>query len=144
MAESSTCYVCPSCSSVNRVPDSRLSDSPVCGKCKSELLPDHPVELTDANFQVFIERTEVLTVVDFWASWCRPCLMMAPQFEAAAKILSPNYILAKLDTEAHSSSADPFQITGIPCLIAFRNGKEINRQSGAMDSDSIVRWVKEL
>ncbi len=144
MDENTTSFVCPKCTAVNRVPDSRLSETPVCGKCKTALLPDHPVELTDENFQKFVERTDVLVVVDFWASWCPPCRMMAPAFVEAAKSLLPNYMLAKLNTEEAPNSAGQFDIQGIPCLIAFRKGKEVARQAGAMGTDEIIRWVKNV
>ena len=144
MEETTISFVCPKCAAENRVPESRLLESPVCGKCKSALLPGHPPELTDENFSKFIERTGVLVVVDFWATWCPPCRMMAPEFVKAAKSLSPNYILAKLDTEEAPRSAGQFDIQGIPCLIAFRNGKEVARHSGAMGVDEIVQWVKSV
>ena len=132
MVEKTSNFVCPNCESVNRVPESRIMESPVCGKCKTALFSDHPIELTDENFQKFIDHTSVPVVVDFWATWCPPCRMMAPAFAEAASLLSPHFLLAKLDTEDAAESARSFDIQGIPCLIAFRNGKEIARQSGAM------------
>ncbi len=136
--------VCPSCSTVNRVPQSRMADEPICGKCKQALAPDSPIELTDTNFHKFVTRTGVPVVVDFWAAWCGPCRTMAPSFVAAAKQLSPIIILAKLNTEEASRSAAGFNISGIPCLIAFRGGKEVARQSGAMSTEQIVRWARSV
>ena len=137
-------FVCPSCSSVNRVPESRLNDQPVCGKCKQTLFPDHPVELTDANFQTFVTRTDIPVIIDFWAAWCGPCRMMAPAFAAAAAQLTPRILLAKLDTDSASRTASAFDIQGIPCLIAFRQGREIARQSGAMSTPQIVQWANSV
>ena len=137
-------FVCPNCLSVNRVPESRLGDQPVCGKCKQPLLPEHPVELTDANFEKFVSRTDVAIIIDFWAEWCGPCRMMAPEFAAAAAQLSPQILLAKLDTDAASRTAQAFNIQGIPCLIAFLNGGEIARQSGAMKTSQIVQWANSV
>ena len=142
--KTTTSFVCPNCTAVNRVLDSRRMESPKCGKCKTALLPDHPVELNDQNFQKFIERSGVPVVVDFWADWCNPCRMMAPEFVKAAQSLSPQYMLAKLDTVEASHSAGQYGIQGIPCLIAFQNGKEVARQSGAMRADDIIRWVKSV
>jgi thioredoxin 2 len=136
--------VCPDCLSVNRVPEARLADGPVCGKCKQSLTPGQPIELTDANFKKFLSRTDLPIVVDFWAAWCGPCQSMAPAFTAAAEQLSPNILLAKLSTEESQRSAAGFNITGIPCLIAFRGGKEVARQSGAMNAQQIVQWTRSV
>lgn len=136
-------FVCPSCSAVNRVPVQRMGDAPVCAKCKANLIPDHPVELTDRTFEKFISRTSLPVVVDFWASWCGPCQSMAPQFETAASRMSQRVVLAKLNTESNQAG-NQFNITGIPCLIVFKSGKETARQSGAMNSDQIVRWIESV
>ena len=144
MIESKINFVCPNCVAVNRVPESRLADNPICGKCKHSLLPSHPIELTDENFQKFVTRSDVVVIVDFWAKWCPPCRAMGPAFAQAAIELSPNFILAKLDTEEASRTADQFNIQGIPCLIAFKQGEEIARQSGAMRTDQIVQWVNSI
>lgn len=136
-------FVCIECLAVNRVPVDRLLDRPVCAKCKTRLIPDHPVELTDANFSKFISRTGALVVIDFWADWCGPCRAMAPNFAKAHTQLAPNVLLAKVDTESNRV-AIPFNITGIPCLIAFKNGNEIARQAGMMNTEQIVAWVNSL
>ena len=133
--------VCPSCSAINRVPGDRLGDGPVCGTCKAPLLDAKPVALTDATLSHFIAHTELPIVVDFWAAWCGPCKMMAPQFVEAAKLL-PRVRFAKVDTEAAPGVSARFDVRSIPTLIVFGGGKVIARQSGAMRASEIVRWVK--
>lgn len=141
MAES-VHIVCPHCSSTNRVPGSRLADKPKCGICKKSLFNALPLILTVRNFQKHIIQNNIPGVVDFWAGWCGPSKMMAPVFKQAAAQLEPYVRLAKVDTEAEQGLAAQFNIRGIPTLIIFRAGKEIARQSGAMDLSTLTHWIQ--
>lgn len=134
--------VCPHCMAVNRLPAGRLTQSPHCGRCKEALFQAHPVELNEASFDTMVSRNQTPVLVDFWAPWCQPCLMMAPQFERAAGALEPHLRLAKLNTEAAPGVASRFAIRSIPTLILFRDGRELARQPGAMDASGIQRWVQ--
>ncbi|MBK7533296.1 thioredoxin TrxC [Piscinibacter sp.] len=132
---------CAHCGTTNRVPDERLAQDPVCGRCGQPLLAGEPVELTDANFEAVTSRTELPVVVDFWASWCGPCRMMAPQFEQAAKELKGRALLAKVDTDANPQVATRFAIRSIPTMVKLQGGREVQRTSGAMQAGQIVGWV---
>jgi thioredoxin 2 len=136
--------VCPDCSGVNRVPASRLGETPVCGKCRAPLFQGHPVALGAATFAAHVERGDLPVVVDFWAPWCGPCRTMAPAFERAAADLEPQVRLAKVDTQAEPALAARFGIRGIPTLVVFRGGREVARQAGAMDAAGIVAWVRAV
>lgn len=133
--------VCPACSATNRVPDARLRDNPVCGKCGNALMPSHPVNLDDASFPAYVAKTELPVVVDFWADWCGPCKMMTPQFEAAARKL-PDVRFVKVDTEASPNASARYGIRSIPTQILFQQGREVARMSGAMREPEIVNWVQ--
>jgi thioredoxin 2 len=99
------------------------------------------MELTTATFARHAERNDIPLLVDFWAPWCGPCKMMAPQFQQAARLLEPKVRLAKVNTEAEPHLAAQFGIRSIPTLALFQNGREIARQPGAMGAQDIVRWV---
>ena len=133
--------VCPACRATNRVPDERLDDAPVCGRCKGALMAAHPVELDDAHLSGFIAGTGLPVLVDFWADWCGPCKMMAPHFAQAAEQL-PHVRFVKVDTEANPQASARNQIRSIPTLILYRGGKEVARQSGAIGSADLLRWVQ--
>src|SRR6185295_10392704 len=132
--------VCPHCDTTNRVLRERLAAAN-CGACKRQLFDAHPAELTAASFDRHVAANDLPLVVDFWAPWCGPCKMMAPAYEQAAARLEPNLRLAKLNTEDAPEIAARFGIRGIPTLIAFAGGREVGRQSGALDLSGIVGFV---
>ena len=134
--------VCPSCSAINRLPANKLAQGPKCGKCGAPIFTGKPAELTDQNFERHVSRSDIPVVVDFWADWCGPCKMMAPQFEQAAKQLEPEVRFAKLDTDAAQATAARFNIRSIPTIALFKGGREVARQAGAMGAADIVRWVR--
>ena len=131
---------CPHCHRKNRLPATHLTENGNCGACKETLFTGKPVDLSQSNFEQHLS-SDLPLVVDFWAPWCGPCLSMAPQFEAAAKILEPRMRLAKVDTEAEQSLASRFAIRSIPTMILFQAGRELARQSGATGTAQIVQWA---
>ena len=135
--------VCPHCEKINRINPARLGESPKCGHCHQSLFTGHPLELTTASFRRHIEHSDIPLLVDFWAPWCGPCQMMAPQFVAAAAELEPAVRLAKVNTDVETALASEFTIRSIPTLAMFKRGREIARQAGAMGKSDIIRWVRQ-
>jgi len=135
--------VCTHCKSTNRVPDERLAQDPVCGRCSQPLLGGEPVTLTDADFDAVVGKTELPIVVDFWAPWCGPCRMMAPQFERAAQQLKGRALLAKVNSDDNPRTAARYAIRSIPTLVMLERGNEVKRMSGALQTPQIVGWVAQ-
>lgn len=134
--------VCPHCSAVNRIPASRMGAGK-CGKCGAALFPGKSIELTDENFNRQISRNDLPVLVDFWATWCGPCRMMAPVFEQIAAQKQNVLRVGKLETEQSPQTSARFGIRSIPTLILFKGGREVARASGAMSLADLTRWLQQ-
>jgi thioredoxin 2 len=132
---------CAHCGATNRVPAARLGDDPSCGRCGQALLAGEPVELTDANFDAVVSKTDLPVVVDFWAPWCGPCRMMAPAFEQAAAQLKGRALLVKVNSDDNPLTSSRFGIRSIPTLVKLDHGRETNRRSGALPAGQIVAFA---
>jgi thioredoxin 2 len=133
---------CLECGQVNRVPGDRLEAGPKCGTCGTPLLDGKVRAIGPDVLDKAVRNDALPLVVDFWAAWCGPCRMMAPELAKAAAALRPRARFAKLDTEAHPAVSARLGIRGIPLLIAFKGGREAARHAGAQPAAAIEAWVR--
>jgi thioredoxin 2 len=134
---------CPHCSQRNRIPDERIAQGPSCGKCHQPLL-DAPVSTSHRTFTDLVSQPQLPVLVDFWAPWCAPCRSFAPTFKAAAASFAGQAIFAKVDTEAEPELGQQYGIRSIPTLVAFSNGREIGRVSGALPAGDLDRMIRQV
>lgn len=136
-------YTCPSCSTINRLPSDKPATEATCGRCKSILLNGLPTELTDQTFSRFINKNDLPIVVDFWASWCGPCKMMAPVFSKLTEQMQSQLRFAKVNTEEAQQTSAQLGIRSIPTLILYHQGKEIDRLAGALPEQQLRQWIEQ-
>ncbi|WP_413875812.1 thioredoxin TrxC [Albidovulum sp.] len=133
---------CATCGQINRVPVVRLLDAPKCGSCGDPLVTGKVAELDLATHDRLVTGDELPVVVDYWAPWCGPCRMMAPEFARAAEALKGRARFAKIDTQDHPAVSERLGIRGIPLLILWKNGRELGRLSGARPAAEIAEFVR--
>ena len=138
---------CAECGQMNRVPVARLAAGPKCGICGAALVDGRVMELDAAAHDKMIggavRGDDLPLIVDYWAAWCGPCRMMAPEFAKAAKAMAPGIRFAKLDTEAHPAVSQRAGIRGIPALILYHRGREVARLAGARPAAEIMGFVRQ-
>jgi thioredoxin 1 len=98
-------------------------------------MSDAYTEVTDTTFREQVEQSSLPVIVDFWAPWCRPCVLMAPTFEAVAREYAGKVAFAKMNTDENLQTPGRFFIQGIPTLIMFKDGKEVDRIVGMVGRD---------
>ena len=134
---------CPECGAINRIPEEKVREGGQCGKCKATLLDGSVTDLNDTSFQRFITKNDLPVVVDFWASWCGPCQMMAPIFKDVAAAMPHQARFAKVNTEHAQQTAGQFAIRSIPTLMVFKNGKVIDQMAGALPAQQLNQWIHQ-
>jgi thioredoxin 2 len=135
---------CPSCGQRNRLPYGRLGAETRCGKCQTPLSsPAAPIEIPDsAAFDAAVAQSSLPVVVDFWAPWCGPCHMVAPELATVASRNAGRYLIVKVNTDAVPDLGERFRIRSIPTMAVFVDGREAGRTSGARPAPEIEAFIQ--
>jgi thioredoxin 2 len=135
---------CPSCGGANRVRRDRVIEGllPVCGHCRKSLAVDaQPVTVTDATFDREVLAFPRPVVVDLWAAWCAPCRMIAPALEEIASEMMGRLRIAKLNVDENPATHSSLRASGIPTLVVFKGGQEVDRTVGALPPPQLRAWL---
>ena len=136
---------CSACATTNRLAYAALDREMRCGKCRATLSrPDAPIEVHGAAiFDALVSTASVPIVVDFWAPWCGPCRMVAPELEKVARNLAGRVLVVKVNTDEEPELGERFRIRSIPTMMVFSDGREVARSSGARPAADIEALVRE-
>ena len=137
---------CPKCGQRNRMIYRQLGQAFRCGKCHHKLqLPNEPIDLAnEQGFDALVAGSPLPVLVDFWAPWCGPCKMVAPEIRKVAAEGAGRWVVAKVNTEESPALARKFRITAIPTMMLFKGGLQVARQAGAMPAPAIRKFLEPI
>jgi len=133
---------CPSCGKRNRIPARNLTAIVRCGSCKTVFpVLAEPVDADPSLLDEVMREAKVPVLVDFWADWCGPCRMAAPEVERTASAMAGRAVVLKVDTEAHPDLAARFGISGLPSFVVLKNGQVVFKQVGLVRQPQMEEWL---
>ena len=139
---------CTKCGTKNRIPLNRLSDGPVCGRCREPLQKvtayDRPLDISDRTFNEEVIRHSGPVLVDCWAPWCGPCRMVAPALEQLARGYAGRIKITKLNVDENPLTASQFSVQSIPTMLLFLNGKLVDTLVGALPKQEIEKIILRM
>jgi len=136
---------CGKCGQKNRLLYGRLGDEMRCGQCKELIQPiSAPVDIEHtADFDRLVASASVPIVVDYWAPWCAPCRIVAPELAKVAARQAGRLIVVKVNTDALTDLGERYRIMSIPTMAVFAGGREVSRTSGARPAAEIEAFVHQ-